>query len=181
MISLVFVVEDDAQNGGDHVDPHRSIAFIAGPYVKQGGVLISNEYTTVNFLHTMLEILGLEPLGINDGLAEFMAVFEILYTTNLPLPEPDTVAVDSGNSECDSLPLRNAGYWSESMKDENFEIEDKLDDDRFNRALWAGLKGESEPYPSLRHGKDMRSNRQEMLANYKAKLRDECNSKYASR
>lgn len=193
--TLVFVVEDDAQNGGDHVDPHRSIAFIAGPYVKQGGVLISNEYTTVNFLHTMLEILGLEPLGINDGLAEFMAVFdksqkhwdytavvpEILYTTNLPLPEPDTVAVDSGNSECDSLPLRNAGYWSESMKDENFEIEDKLDDDRFNRALWAGLKGESEPYPSLRHGKDMRSNRQEMLANYKAKLRDECNSKYASR
>src|SRR5262249_40953997 len=45
--TLVFVVEDDAQDGPDHVDAHRSIAFIAGPYVKQGAV-VSDHYTTVN-------------------------------------------------------------------------------------------------------------------------------------
>ena len=74
--TLIFVIEDDAQNGADHVDAHRSLAHIVGPYVKQGAV-VSTSYTTVSLLRTIEDILGLEPLGLTDGLAEPMAeVFE---------------------------------------------------------------------------------------------------------
>jgi len=57
--SAVFVVEDDAQNGSDHVDAHRSIAFVAGPHVKRGHV-DSHMYSTSSLLRTMELILGSE-------------------------------------------------------------------------------------------------------------------------
>ena len=55
--TLIFVIEDDSQDGGDHVDAHRSIAFIVGPYVKQHEV-VSTAYNTVDFIRTMEDILG---------------------------------------------------------------------------------------------------------------------------
>ena len=74
--TLVFVVEDDAQDGPDHVDAHRSIALVVGPYVKKGAV-VSRRYTTVNVVRTIEAVLGLEPMGLTDALAEPMgAVFD---------------------------------------------------------------------------------------------------------
>jgi DNA-binding beta-propeller fold protein YncE len=74
--TLIFIIEDDAQNGGDHVDAHRSIAYVVGPYVKQGAV-VSTPYNTVSMLRTIEDVLGLEPMGLTDGLASPMAdVFE---------------------------------------------------------------------------------------------------------
>lgn len=192
--TLVVIVEDDAQGGGDHVDPHRSVAFIAGPYVKKGA-LVSTKYTTVNLIHTMTEIMGLKPLGINDGLAEFMDVFdvnkkdwdykaevpEILYTTSLPLPAKQVAAVGFGKTACESQPLRTASYWNEKMAGQNFATEDKLDEERFNRALWAGLKGDSVPYPSVRGGEDLRGNRQALLEKHQAASQGICKSSVASR
>ena len=70
--TLVFIIEDDAQDGADHVDPHRSLAYIIGPYVKRKAV-VSDHLTTVNMIKTIEEVLGLGPLGLNDGLAEPMA------------------------------------------------------------------------------------------------------------
>ncbi len=66
--TLVFIIEDDAQNGADHVDARRSLAFIVGPYVKHHA-LVSTRYTTVSLLRTIEDVLGLEPLGLNDALA----------------------------------------------------------------------------------------------------------------
>ncbi len=98
--TLVFVVEDDAQDGPDHVDAHRSLAFVVGPYVRQNA-LVSERYTSVHVLRTMEDILGIEPLGLNDSSVEPMtAVFDraaevwdyravvpaVLRTTQLPLP-----------------------------------------------------------------------------------------------
>src|SRR5262249_58809078 len=99
--TLILIVEDDAQNGADHVDAHRSIALIAGPYVRRRAV-VSTPYTTVSLLRTIEAVLGLPPLGLNDGLSDPMAdVFDeragaewtyeaavpaILATTDLPLP-----------------------------------------------------------------------------------------------
>ena len=57
--TLIFVIEDDAQDGGDHVDSHRTIAFVAGAYVKQEAV-VSTPYTTLDFLRTIEEVLGLQ-------------------------------------------------------------------------------------------------------------------------
>jgi hypothetical protein len=71
-----LIIEDDAQGGGDHVDAHRSVAYIVGPYVKQGAV-VSAAYNTVSLISTIEDILGLEPLELTDALAAPMSeVFE---------------------------------------------------------------------------------------------------------
>ena len=64
--TLIFVIEDDAQDGGDHVDAHRSTAFIVGPYVKHGYV-DSTRYNTVSMLRTIEDILGIPHLNLNDA------------------------------------------------------------------------------------------------------------------
>src|SRR5258708_10071427 len=60
--TLIFVVEDDAQDGPDHVDEHRSVAFVIGPYVRQGAV-VGTRYSTVNMLRTMEDILGIDHIS----------------------------------------------------------------------------------------------------------------------
>jgi hypothetical protein len=66
--SLILVVEDDAQNGPDHVDATRTVALAASPYVKRG-VVVSDRYDQLSLLRTIELILGLDPLNQNDGLA----------------------------------------------------------------------------------------------------------------
>jgi hypothetical protein len=75
--TLVFVLEDDAQDGADHVDAHRSIFFVAGPYVKHGAV-VSRPYTTVNLLRTIEDILGTDHLNIHTAtVAPMAALFDL--------------------------------------------------------------------------------------------------------
>ena len=70
--TVIITVEDDAQNGPDHVDAHRTVALFAGAYVKQGA-LVSTRYTTVNMLRTIEELLGTGRMGLNDAAAAPMA------------------------------------------------------------------------------------------------------------
>jgi DNA-binding beta-propeller fold protein YncE len=168
--TLIFVIEDDAQDGPDHVDAHRSIAFIVGPYVRHGAV-VSHRYATVNFLATIEDILGIAPMGLNDALAEPMAdVFdtaqadwtfearpsEILRTTQLPLP-PQTSA------QACFVRGRSGAYWAAAMKGQDFSQEDRLDTAAYNLALWRGLAG-ARPYPTTRDGRDLRADRARLLA-----------------
>jgi DNA-binding beta-propeller fold protein YncE len=172
--TLIFVIEDDAQDGPDHVDAHRSVGYVIGPYVKQGAV-VSKHYTTVSMVRTIVEVLGVKPLGLNDALAQPMVeVFDlaqrqwtytaiipnVLYTTALPLPPADPSLVARARFV---LPKRDGQYWAAVMVDQDFSGEDRLDAPRFNRALWVGLKGERIPYPSLRHGRDLSRDRAELL------------------
>lgn len=175
--TLIFIVEDDAQDGPDHVDAHRSIALIAGPYVKQGA-LISQRYTTVNLLKTIETVLGLDPLGLTDAFAAPMTeVFDIkasgawsfkarpsdlLRGTGIPLPAGDTA--------CARKPSRSPQWWVAAMQGQDFSAEDHLDTARFNRVLWQGLKGDA-PYPALRSGKDLRADPQARRA---TKVSDAC-------
>jgi hypothetical protein len=77
---VIFVIEDDSQDGPDHVDSHRSTAYIVGPYVKKHRV-ISSVYNTVDFVRTIEELLGLKPLNLNDAVGVPMAdVFETTLT-----------------------------------------------------------------------------------------------------
>jgi len=173
--TLIFVIEDDAQNGGDHVDAHRSIALVIGSVVKRGE-LISKHYTTVSMIRTIVDVLGIESPGLNDALAEPMAeIFDthptgwsysaivpsVLYNTQLPLPTRSVANVQKEGVS--TRPLRTPEYWEQAMANQNFEREDDLDPDRFNRALWAGLRGEDAPYPEVRHGKDLRKDRKRLL------------------
>ena len=169
--TLIFVVEDDAQDGPDHVDAHRSIAFVVGPYVKQGAV-VSHRYATVDLVRTIEAVLGVNPMGLNDALAEPMAeVFDmtkadwtydarvpaVLRTTALPLPP-----LVSAQAGC-PVKTRSANYWAAAMAGQNFAEEDRLDTAAFNLALWRGLKGAT-PYPVRRDGENLRSGRAGLLA-----------------
>lgn len=170
--TLVFVIEDDAQNGGDHVDARRSIAFVVGPYVKQHAV-VSTRYTTVSMLRTIEAVLGLPPLGLNDALATPMTdIFDlgqkdwsfraraadVLRTTKLPIPADRFVAKATAANAC---PPRDAGWWAAAMRGQDFRTEDKLDTPRFNAALWRGLA--DGPEPQARSGADLRANRTALL------------------
>jgi DNA-binding beta-propeller fold protein YncE len=145
--TLIFVVEDDAQDGADHVDAHRSMAFVVGPYVKHGAV-VSTPYTTVSLVRTMEGVLGLKPMNLNDARAAPMtAVFDrsaarwsyraivppTLRATRLPLPPP-------GPGEAAPPPIHSAAYWEGAMAGQDFSVEDHLDTAAFNRALWKGMK-----------------------------------------
>lgn len=66
--SLILVVEDDAQNGPDHVDATRTVALAAGPYVRRKAV-VSDRYDQLSLLRTIELMLGLDPLNLNDALA----------------------------------------------------------------------------------------------------------------
>ncbi len=164
--TLVFVIEDDSQDGPDHVDSHRSIAFIAGPYVKQHA-LVSTSYNTVDFLRTIEEVLGAKQLNLNDSLAVPMAdVFDpaqntwrftstpsaLLANTTLPIPQELFAGMKPMKSK------HNATYWAEVTKGMDFSVEDQIDFDKYNHILWKGLMGDK-PYPETPSGLDLRQNR----------------------
>ncbi|MGZ4874529.1 MAG: bifunctional YncE family protein/alkaline phosphatase family protein [Candidatus Angelobacter sp.] len=172
--TLIFVIEDDAQNGPDHVDAHRSLALIAGPYVKHRA-LISKRFNTVTLLRTMEEVLGIKPLGLNDALQPPMAevfstqqvawthkarVPSILRSTKLPLP---AATAEDKAPAASLVPGHDAAYWADKTKAFDFTAEDKLDSQSFNMVLWTGLKGEAQPYPSEREGRDLRKHRSAIL------------------
>jgi hypothetical protein len=177
--TLIFVIEDDAQDGGDHVDSHRSIAFVAGAYVKQGA-LVSTQYNTIDFLRTIEEVLGLPPMNLNDALAKPMAdIFNttpspwsfkaipsaMLYAPNTTLPLPPKPA-----GLIVPKPARNANYWAQVTKGMDFTTEDRVDPADFNRILWKGMMGRK-PYPAAPAGTDLRQNREELLARYRRSLK----------
>ena len=66
--SAIFVVEDDSQDGADHVDAHRIPAFVISPFAKQGAV-VSTRYDFLSFIRSMELVMGMRPLGLGDRLA----------------------------------------------------------------------------------------------------------------
>jgi hypothetical protein len=176
--TLIFVVEDDAQDGGDHMDSHRSTAFIVGPYVKQGA-LVSTSYNTIDFIRTMEEVLDLPPMNLNDALGRPMTdVFNttpsawtftaspspLLYRTQLPITphKPADRAV--------LKPAHNARYWARATKGMDFDDADLLDPHDFNHVLWKGLMG-NKPYPDKPTGLDLRQNREQLLQRFRRTLK----------
>ena len=172
--TLIFVVEDDSQDGGDHVDSHRTTAYVAGAYVRNA--VVSTAYNTIDFIRTMEEVLGLQPMNLNDAVANPMSdIFDtvpnrewtftatpasILYCTNLPLPQPA--------QPCNN-PTPDANYWARVTKGMDFTDADRVDGGVFNRILWKGLMGDK-PYPAAPTGKDLRQNREKLLADYRRSL-----------
>jgi DNA-binding beta-propeller fold protein YncE len=171
--TLIFVIEDDAQDGADHVDSHRSVAFVIGPYVKHNAV-VSTPYTTVSMFRTIEDILGIPHQNLNDAIALPMAdVFDerllgwtftavpsdLLYATTLPLP-----ALAAGHQI--RYPARDSAYWTKATVGMDFSLEDRIDFDRYNHILWEGLMG-SKPYPAIRSGLDLRLNRAQLLQQYR--------------
>jgi hypothetical protein len=137
--------------------------------VKQGA-LISTRYSTVNMLRTMEDLLGMAPLGLNDGLQRPMSdvftrqftpwsykpiVPDVLRTTKLPLPRKTSDNQVSESVREKARPAHNGAYWAARMQGFDFKKPDHLDTARFNRIVWQGMKGEDVPYPTVRSGKDL--------------------------
>ncbi len=137
--TAIFVLEDDAQNGADHVDSHRSPAFVISPYVKHRAV-DGTMYNTTSMLRTMELILGLNPMTHFDAAARPMnAAFQSTPNAAPYSAEKPRIPLDSRN------PARSATAARSARMD--FSEEDKNDDDELNAVLWVAIRGTTPPAP----------------------------------
>jgi hypothetical protein len=87
--SAIFVVEDDSQDGADHLDAHRIPAFVISPYAKEGAV-VSTRYDFLSFIRSMELVMGMRPLGLGDRLATPM--YDAFQATPSNAPPYDAIA-----------------------------------------------------------------------------------------
>lgn len=171
--TLVFVIEDDAQDGPDHMDAHRSTAYVVGPYVKQGAV-VSQRYSTVNMVRTIEDVLGLDHLNLNDAYQRPMT--EIFDTSRAPtwtfkataspylastgilatLPAAQTIKL---SDNLPAKPARSAAWWAKATRGLDFSDADKVagelgEGDAYSRIEWKGVHP-GVPYPAKRSGKQL--------------------------
>jgi YVTN family beta-propeller protein len=139
----IFVIEDDAQNGPDHVDAHRTIGFVISPWARRGAI-DSTLYTTASMIRTMELILGLPPLTQYDAGATPM--FGCFLKTAQPtaynplVPKVDVNALNPGDAPGAQASARMD--WSEY---------DRIPEDELNRILWRAAKGPNVPYATPIH------------------------------
>ncbi|MDX2038971.1 MAG: SMP-30/gluconolactonase/LRE family protein [Isosphaeraceae bacterium] len=136
----IFVIEDDAQNGSDHVDAHRTVALAISPYIKRGSV-DSTMYSTSSMLRTMELILGLDPMSQFDAAATPMAA---AFTS-----KPDLTPYKALPARIDLDERNTATAWgAEASKRLDLETEDRADDLVFNEIIWKAVKGPASPMPA---------------------------------
>jgi phospholipase C len=152
--SVVFILEDDAQNGPDHVDAHRSTAYVAGPYVRRNYV-DHTMYSTTSMLRTIELILGIPPMSQYDAAAEPMWR---CFTS-----KPDLTAFTALPNNID-LSEKNTAVNELSRKSEqfNFAKVDAINDFQFNEVLWKGIKGINSPVPAPTRGAFLKVNKIDM-------------------
>ncbi len=135
--TAIFVLEDDAQNGPDHVDAHRSIAFVISPYTKRGAV-DSTMYSTSSLLRTMELILGLKPMSQFDAAATPMF--------NSFQAQPDLRPYQALPANVDLESKNPATAWGGNIR-MNFAREDAADDLILNEVIWRSVRGPDSPMP----------------------------------
>lgn len=136
----IFVVEDDAQNGSDHVDAHRTTALVVSPYTKRKH-LDSTMYTTSSMLRTMELILGLDPMS------QFDAAARPMYNSFTSKPDFTPYLLRAPKVDINERNLRTAWGAEKSLK-LNLEKEDQADDLVFNEIIWKSVKGATSPMPA---------------------------------
>lgn len=145
----IFVVEDDAQDGVDHVDGHRTVALVASPYARRG-VVDSTFYSQPSLLKTIELILGLPPLSLFDLIANDMRT-AFTDTADLAPFRHSAAAWDLFEQNPPLKALRGeerrAAADSAQMR---WDVPDAAPTDRLNRILWHSLKGWRSPYPGVR-------------------------------
>ena len=148
--SAIFVIEDDAQNGVDHVDGHRTTGWVISPYAKRG-VVASTYYTQIDMVRTIEQILGLPPMNQMDLAATPM---RDLFTETPDLTPftalPNQVPLDQMNPAASALSGIELAWAQESAAMGFSDITtppDSQDENVLNRAIWYGSMGFDTPYP----------------------------------
>src|SRR5581483_6601844 len=135
----VFVVEDDAQDGPDHIDSHRSVAFVISPWTRRG-IVDSTMYNTTSVLRTIELIVGLNPLTHFDaGATPMFAAFGSQPLFTPWQAEKPRTPLDQHN------PPAVARLSSQDM---DFSEADQIDDDALNAELWRAIRGTDPPAPT---------------------------------
>jgi YVTN family beta-propeller protein len=142
--TAVFVVEDDAQDGPDHVDAHRSPALVVSAY-NRPGVLVHTFHTTVSLIRTIELLLGIAPMNQLDATAApidifrdqadlrpFKAILPAIALDNLINPQPRDAT---------------ARYWAERSAEQNLSQADQGDPRILNAAIWYSVRGSTCPLP----------------------------------
>jgi YVTN family beta-propeller protein len=138
--SAIFIIEDDAQNGPDHIDSHRTAGLVISPYVKRK-VVDSTMYSTVSMLRTIELLLGLPPMTQHDAAAPPMV--------NSFMAKPDLSRFTALPARIDLMTKNPAqGYGAIASARMDFREYDRIDEDVLNRILWHSIKGVDVPYPA---------------------------------
>jgi YVTN family beta-propeller protein len=152
--TLIFVLEDDAQAGPDHVDAHRSTAYVIGPYVKHHAI-VSTHYDTVNMVRTIEDVLGIDHLSLNDAHQPPMAdLFDLHHASWTYKAVSSPLLKKTGLSQQVGAflpgpamsPTHDQAWWAARTRGYDWSSEDRIPADEYNRTLWKGLKGD-QPYP----------------------------------
>ncbi len=137
--SAIFVIEDDAQNGADHVDAHRTEGLVISPYVKRHFV-DSTLYTTSSMLRTIELILGLPPMSQYDAAADPMFnSFTMRLDTSSYSFVPPQIDLSAKN--------RPGAYGQTIMEHLDLKVADAVPDRLFNEIIWKSIKGTDMPAP----------------------------------
>lgn len=147
--SLILVVEDDAQNGLDHVDGHRTLALAIGPHVRRDAV-VSTHYNHTSMIRTIQDIYKIPPR------TRFLASARAMNAVFMPKPNYEPYKcltpkqpLDEMNKPLAALNGRQLWAAKESAKMNWAEVDD-IDQDKLNRILWWDAKGYDVPYPKVR-------------------------------
>lgn len=145
--TAVFVVEDDAQDGVDHVDGHRTVALVVSPYTR-GRKTDSTFYTTINMYRTIEALLHLPPQNQFDvAAAPMFTVFGPKADTAAYRARPNRIPLDEMNPPLKDLKGKQADLARASMR-MDFDEPDVAPESLLNEAIWHSVKGPNVPYPA---------------------------------
>jgi YVTN family beta-propeller protein len=151
--TAIFVIEDDAQDGPDHVDAHRSTAYVISPYIRQSYV-DHTFYNTDSILKTIELLLGVKPLTQYDAIATPILAFDshpsngaafnaIKASQDVMCQKVSRLVLAKGD------PMRKWAIESAKM---NFDVPDSAPSAKLNEVLWKSVKGPNSKMPKIQHG-----------------------------
>ncbi|MGI8709992.1 MAG: alkaline phosphatase family protein, partial [Acidimicrobiales bacterium] len=140
--SAIFVVEDDSQDGADHVDAHRMPSFVISPYTRPGGTVIPTRYDHYSAIRTMELILGLRPLSLNDGLAT--PIYDA-FTSGVPDLTPYSAVQPEQNLNETNKPNAPMNRLSAALP---FSEVDLVPQSLSDRILWRSVYGADAQTPT---------------------------------
>ena len=143
--ALILVIEDDAANGLDHIDGHRTVALAAGPYVRRGAV-DSGLYTSCSVLRCIEDVFGMPPMSQYDARADGLS--------GIFARKPDPKPFRHIDARIDLNEKNMAGAFGQAESDAmDFKVADRVPYDVLNKILWVTTRGTlAPPPPPVRSG-----------------------------
>ena len=146
--TAILVTEDDAQNGPDHVDAHRTLGYVISPYTQTGRV-DHTHYDTAGMVATVENLLGMPPMTIADQRATRMwkgfSPTPNLHPYDAIRPAVIPYGAEGAPVNSDNAPLATASSrW-------NFAVEDATPEIPLNEAIWKSVRGRRSVMPAPRH------------------------------